>query len=294
MSEWINNFKCRASAVSKMMSNKQGFAPITENQLVRLDELRRRNDGEGKPLTENMKQELAELLVKEANKDKIVLSDTCIEYLMEVYAWETQGMIPVGKESMDLLQMKKGKMMEEQALRLLSVIRGEVYSIHKERISNDYLSGEIDAYLGTSVYEAQEVADIKNAFDYPGFLKKINNGLENGQQQQLQAYGDITGAKILSVDNVLVDNPDEIIQEMQFRIAKKLNVIDTASPDFTEEWGKWLNSMIFEKIPIHQRVYRIKVEPFTDFERQKVYDRVKVCREWLNNFHEQYQNLNLS
>lgn len=291
---WISNFKCRASAVCKMMSNKQGFAPMTQNQIIKLGELRRRNDGEGKPLSEPMKQELAELLVKESNKDKIILSDTCIEYLMQVYAWEEFGMIPVGKEALEILAMEKGKKMETQALKLLWIIRGEEYKIHKERISNDYLSGEIDCYLGESVYEAQEVPDIKNAWDMPTFLKKINNGLENGQKEQLQAYGDITGAKILHVANVLLDNPVEIILKMKYKVAERFESLTIESPDFLREWEKWERSMKFEKIPAHQRIHKIPVEPFTEFERQKVYDRVKVCRDWLNNFHERYQNLNLS
>ncbi len=215
--DWIYSFKCRCSVITKMMANKQGFAPLSDIQVTRLAELRKRNDGEGKPLTEPMKLELAELLVKESNKDKIILSDSCIEYLMEVYSWETQGMIAVSKESLETLGMKKGKMQELQSGVLLGFVDDVVYKTHKERISNEFLTGEIDFYLGNDIYTATNITDAKNAFDYPTFLKKINNGLENGQQDQIRGYGDISGAKDLFIAYTLVDTPDEIMEEMKWK-----------------------------------------------------------------------------
>ena len=38
--------------------------------------------------------------------------------------------------------------------------------------------------------------------------------------------------------------------------------------------------------------FKKKVEPMSDEQRILVYDRVKVCREWLNIFHESYQTFN--
>ena len=288
---WINNFKCRSSAICKIMSNKQGFAPITANQMIRLDELHRRNNGEGKPLTEPMKLELAELLVKESNKDKVILSDSCIEYLMEVYAWETEGMIPTGKESLDVLAMRHGKEAEIESVALLSMYDGELYLQHKERIENDYLSGEIDCYLGSSVYEATNVTDIKNCFDYPTLLKKIHAGVENDHEYQLGGYGDITGARGLYVAYTVVNASPEILEEMKYKVAKKIGALTIESPEFLIEWQKWYRSMVFSDMNPKKRVHKKKVEPFSEIRRQQVYDRVKICREWLNNFHEKRQDL---
>jgi len=206
---------------------------------------------------------------------------------MEWYAWETEGMIAVGKESLDNLAMRKGKEAETEAVALLSIHDSELYLTHKDRIENDYLSGEIDTYLGDDVMSAKNVTDIKNAFDYPTFLKKIHTGLENGQEEQLQGYGDITGAKELYIANTLVSASGEILEEMKYKVAKKFGAITTESPDFLEEWKKWYRSMVFSDMNPKKRVNKIKVEPFSEIRRQQVYDRVKVCREWLNNFHEQ-------
>lgn len=289
MINW-DDFKVRCSGIQKVMSNGKGSAPITENQLKKMAELEDKLQAKG-CLTEKQQEELAELKVKQAKSSEVVLSDTCVEYLMEVYAWETQGMIPVSKESLDMLAIKKGKKTESDAVTLLSRVDKALYKIHKERIYNDYLSGEVDTYLGESIYEATNISDIKNAFDYPTFLKKIMRTFENGQEEQIQGYGDITGAKELYIVNTLVNAPIEIIEEMKWKVAKKMDAISIESPDFLAEWPKWERSMKFDHIPPAQRVWKLKAEPFSDLYRQRLYDRVKVCRDWLAEFHEQYERL---
>jgi hypothetical protein len=197
-------------------------------------------------------------------------------------------MIAVNKESLDNLSIRKGKMAEKVAGEVLSVVDDVEYLIHKDRISNDYLSGEIDLYLGEHVMAATNITDIKNSFDYLTFLKKIHTGLETGQKEQLQGYGDITGATDLVVANCLITAPREIIEDMMWKVAKKVNAATFESPEFLAEWPVFERSMIFHHIPLQRRVSKIKVEPFSAFERQRLYDRVKVCRDWLNKFHEEY------
>jgi len=283
-------FKCRCSGISKILANKKGNEPLTEIQERKVLEYEEKQ--KIKPLTGPQQLELDALYVKRECSKQLVLSDTCISYLMEVYAWETEGMISVSRESMDLLQTKKGKMQEKQAVALLEFVTDLKYKENKDRISNDFLSGEIDIYSGDSICAAEVIVDIKNAWDYPIYLRKCSTGIENGQTEQLQGYGDITGAKKLVVANCLVDAPEEIIDEMRWKIAKKFNAVTTESPDFLVEWEKWERSMKFEKIPPNRRVFTIPVEPFTDNERQKVYDRVKQCREFLWKFDEMHQKRN--
>ncbi len=287
MNNW-DNFKCRCSGIHKIMANKQGFAPISEVGLKRIAEL----EGRSKPMTEAMQAEYIVLCDKRDRKE-IVLGDTCIAYLMEVYAWETEGMISVSKESLDNLSMKKGKLGEPAALMLLSFVEDVSYEVHKERISNEYLTGQIDSYLGRSVYAAKNVTDIKISWDYPIFLCKLNTGLTAGQKEQLQGYGDITGAGDLYVANCLVSAPQEILDEYQWKVLKKIGAATTESTEFKEEWPTWERSLTFERIPARKRVSKIKIEPFSQFERQAIYDRVKYCRDWLSDFDEKMQKMNL-
>lgn len=286
----FQQFKCRSSSIVKVLANSSQNPILTDKQTARLKELRDKEQTNG-GLPLRQAAEMAELLVKEGNGKKIVLSTTCIEYLMEVYAWETEQMIPVNKESLDNLTIRKGKMAEELGGLVLSVHDGVMYQVHKERIENDFITGEVDLFLGEHIYAATNISDIKNSFDYPTFLKKLHTGLEYGQKEQLQGYGDITGAQDLCVVNCLVNAPGDIIEEMKWKVLRKINAATFESQEFLAEWPRFERSMKFDHMPIELRVSKIKVEPFTDFERQRLYDRVKVCRDWLCNFHEQYTKL---
>lgn len=294
MSKEINfdDFKVRCSAISKVLSNSRSNPQLTEKQAETLAKYRATLEI-GNTLTEKQQADMVLLIEKEENGSKVILSDTCIEYLMTEYAWRTEGMISINKEAMDLVAMKKGKEVEAMSGKLLGLIDGVEYKTDKQRIYNEFLSGEIDFYCGIHVYLAERIVDNKASWDYPIFLKKIHTGLETGQKEQVQGYGDITGAQELYIANTLVDTPDEIIEEMKYRLAKKMGCVTTEDPEFLKEWATWEKSMKFTHIPIHKRAHKIKIEPFTGFEREKLYDRVKVCREWLNNFHESYQKLNL-
>lgn len=290
----FDDFKVRCSAIHIAMSNSRSNPCLTEKQVIRLNELQSKET-----LTEKMKLELAELLIKQENGTKVILSDTCIAYLMEEYAFKTEGMIRVSKEIMDVPQMSKGTMVEPQSLQLLSIVDGVMYKPNsdidgnRERVYNDYLSGEIDAYLGDSIMTAEKILDIKSIWDFPTFLCKIHEPLTSANEWQLKGYGDISGAKELFVSNCLVDTPQHIIESTKWKLLSKLNVTTDEDPKFKEKWEIVQRSMIFTPIPVHKRVFKKKVEPMSPEQRTLLYDRVKVCRDWLNAFHEQYLSLNL-
>lgn len=295
--DW-SQFKVRCSAIRKVLANSQSNPVLTENQEAEMIELEEKLQKNG-AITLKQQERLAELKVKQENGKKIILSDTCIEYLMEEYAFKTEGRISVGKESLNLLAARKGNIVEAESMILLSRVDKVFYKTYsdengdKMRLYNDYLSGEIDYYAGESIKNATRVVDNKASFDHPTFLKKIRTGLEAGQKEQVQGYQDIMQIREGYIANTLVNCPDEIVEEMRWAVTRKLHAATPESPQVLEVWPMWERSMKFDSIPMNMRVHKTKVEPFSSFERQRVYDRVKVCREWLNNFHEEYQKMNL-
>ncbi len=275
-------FKCRCSAINKILTNGAGGRGITEIQIA---ELKKLEDKETR--TEKQEQEMIRLQAVKANSGNVVLGVTCIDYLMEVYAWETERMVSLNKEALETMPMLKGKKGEREAGLLLSVVDGEMYLSNKERISNEYLSGEIDFYLGDHIYAAKNITDIKISFDYPIYLKKLHTGLEAGQKQQLQGYGDISTAQELYVANCLVSFTPEMVEDMKWKIMRKTGAVTEESPDFKELWQTLERSMFYDHINPNLRVSKIKIETFTDFERTELYDRVKYCRDFLYKFHEE-------
>jgi hypothetical protein len=241
-------------------------------------------------LTEKQQAELADLKVKQDNGTKIVLSDTCIEYLLEEYSWKTVKKKAVSKE-MDIEYTQKGRLAEDASITLLCRVDKAIYVKNTQRVNNEFLSGEPDIFLGPTIMEAEQIEDIKSIWDYPGFLKKIINGLDAIYDWQLKGYMDITGARKGNVANCLVDMPPTIINDYKRRLFYRLGVATDEAPEYKLAEAELVHSMTFQDIPMSQRVFKFPVEPFTPEQQQRVYDRVKVCREWLAEFHEQYQRL---
>src|SRR5438876_71801 len=115
-------FKCRCSAISAMLANSSSNPCITEKQTETLRQYETKSK-----LTDNQKEEMARLLVLKDNTGKIILGDTCIAYLLEEYAWKTEGMVKVTKELIDVPQMQKGTIVEPQSILLLSQYDNEEY-----------------------------------------------------------------------------------------------------------------------------------------------------------------------
>jgi hypothetical protein len=210
---------------------------------------------------------------------------------MEHYSWVTQGMVSITKE-MDIEQFQKGRMVETESILLLSIVDETIYEKNEERIYNDFLSGIPDVYLGPQIMEATKIIDTKSTWDYPGFLKKINTPVDTANKVQIQGYCDISGASEGFVADCLVNMPQSIVNDYKRRLMYKMDCVTDQDPIYLKALEVLMNSMHFEKIPRPQRVFKKKVEPFTDYERQKVYDKVKICRDWLEIFHEMYIKLN--
>ena len=283
----FNSFKCRCSSIGSMMSNSKDNPQITEKQLEELTEL------EKKPtLTDKQREKMAELLTKKENSKKVILSDTCIGYLMEWYAEKTAGKLAVDKETMEIDSLEKGKLQENESLLLLSNIDDYYYEKNEERVSNDYLTGEPDTFRGEFIINAEAILDTKSVWDYPTYLKQLNAKLQPNYVQQIKGYGDICNTNELYVVKCLVNMPDSMIENYKTRMAYKMKV-DVNDIGFLKYFQKWENSMRFDDIDERLRVHKTQVEPFTEFERQQVYNKVIICREWLHEFHEKYLTINI-
>jgi hypothetical protein len=79
-----------------MMANSRENAPLTEKQEEEMLELRKK-EYDGK-LTFKQGARLTELAIKKEKSSQVVLGDTAVAFLLECYAWETQGMVSVTKE----------------------------------------------------------------------------------------------------------------------------------------------------------------------------------------------------
>jgi hypothetical protein len=207
-------------------------------------------------------------------------------------------MCSITKE-MDVEYFERGRKTEPESIELLSFVDNTVYVKNEQRFENDFLSGIPDLLnIGEGIGEkgpvffANAIRDIKSCKDYPTFLYKIHKGLDPGNADQLAGYGDILQCGDLEVDFTLPTMPQSIREGYKMKLAYKMNAAIDQDPEFERAWANLERSMIFGHMPPEKRVYKIPVEPFGKSEQLAVYERVKHCREWLDNFHGQYLKLN--
>lgn len=279
------------------MANSRENPPLTEIQEKRLLELdEKANAGN---ITEKQGIELTALIQKRRQSKDVVLSDTCIQYLLEAYAWETEKMCSITKE-MDVEYFERGRKTEPESIRLLAEVDKTAYYKNETRFENEFLSGIPDVlgiekvYKGHGDYDeyCSSIKDIKSCNDYPTFLYKIHKGLEDSHIFQLKGYGDILECEDLAVAFTLPTMPSEMREGYRMKLAYKMNAAIDQDEEFEKAWENLERSMIFDSIPVQRRVLKVKIAPFTDKERQSVYDRVKNCREWLFSFDERFKKLN--
>lgn len=275
------------------MANSKDNAPLTDLQEIRLRELEKKADCD--EITEKQRVELASLVLKREKSKDVVLSDTCISYLVEAYAWETEQMCSITKE-MDVEYFERGRKTEPESIRLMTEVDNKIYYKNETRFDNDFLSGIPDV-LEVRVRDAEIIAikaiqDVKSCKDYPTFLYKIHKGLDPGNREQLQGYGDILDCKDLAVAFTLPTMPQSIREGYKIKLAYKMNAAIDQDKEFEKAWANLERSMIFDGISPAKRVYKIPVEPFTKLERDVVYERVKHCRQWLFDFDKKYNKLN--
>lgn len=293
--QW-EKWKCRCSAISKMMANSKGNEPLTDKQVEEVAKLRAKLES-GK-ITDPQKIELARLLQKEEDSGKFVISDSTANYLLEAYAWETEKMCSITKE-MDVEYFDRGRKTEPESIELLKEVDNCSYTKNETRFENDFLSGipdviEIKEMIGVAgpIFYASSIWDIKSTKDYPTFLYKMHKGLDAGNEDQLKGYGDILECGDLGVAFTLPTMPESNRAGYKIKLAYKMNAAIDQDPEFEKAWANLERSMIFDHMSANRRVYKIPVAPFTTNEQSAVYERVKVCREWLQIFHQTYIKLN--
>lgn len=289
-----DNFRIRCSAIHSVLASSRSNPCLTQKQANRLVELNTKET-----LTDKMKAELSDLLQRQENSAKVVLSESCISVLIDEWAWQKEGMVRVSREILDVPQMQKGILVEFESLLLLSKVDGVIYSPNvtednnRERFYNKFLSGEPDAWAGSSFIGTDTVPDIKSIWDRPTFLNKIEEPLSRANEWQIKGYMDISGAKRGFIANCLINTPHDVVEKVRWKLLNKFNAATDENSEFKETWALIERSMNFDHIPDHQKVFKKEVDPMTNHEREILYDRVKACREWLFMFDEKMQNLNL-
>lgn len=194
----LREFKIRASAVSLIMTGQIGLTEAQENKLKELD--KRDSDsvkGIQKPLTENMRKELIDLIHKKENPK---LGETCISYLQQ---WVKEQIYGVKKE-IKSKYLTKGLDVEDIAIDYYSEEKGLGFVLKNDQyFKNDFCHGTPDLIYNDIVYDFKSSWD---CFTFPLF----DTEPDKLYWMQLQIYMHLTHLKKAKLVYTLQNTPDEL------------------------------------------------------------------------------------
>jgi hypothetical protein len=286
----FENVLIRCSSIGQIMTSPQGKSPKqqwldavaaleeAEKKYAELDE-RKRGMATGKNLYEKIGKLRANEAICRANKDVEPLSQTAKSYLARVYAE-----VKYGKRSIDQLKgnkyTEKGKLVEEDGIDLLCQVERRMLRKNDERLTNEWLTGELDLFEGEHIRAAEFIWDIKCPWSSDSFFSLIGQPLNSDYEWQLQGYFDLTGCQQGAVAYTLVSAPVSLILEEKRKLFYKLDAVTEEDPRFVEAAQELINNMTFDTIPAEHRVLRFPVQ--RDQNRiDKIHQKVEQCREYL-------------
>jgi len=223
-----------------------------------------------------LEQEIAKL---EPLKHEDTLSLGAKSFLKRLY-----GELKYGKQSykkeIGTKYTTKGKMVEQQSLELIGLLDGQTYVKNETRVTNEFISGVPDSWIGDSIYNAIYVPDVKSSWDLETFLENLGKPLTRQYWWQLQGYLDLTQALGGEVSYCLINTPPSIIEQERMNLAKRMDVVTDQDPAFLEAEAQLIKNLTFDDMSPKERRLKFEVNR-DDAAIQRIHDKVPLCREYL-------------
>lgn len=187
-------------------------------------------------------------------------------YMKELWLEINYGFIPfsLGEEAIPL---RKGKMVEEEAIKLIGQLYGLEISKNIDRVNIDFLTGEGDVIykdsLGTNI-----IRDNKSPISWNSFKNKVDISTE--YYWQLIGYCYLYNAKEAYLDYTLMPTPKEILEEVKDKLGEEGYNLHLQ-----------MNDNILKLTPT-QRVKTFKLQCNLQEEIDFMLSRVEKCKSYYN------------
>lgn len=286
----FSNYKFNPSTLGSIMTNSRAVLSITgANELETIE----RKQLMGKALNKKETNDLPRLLAQRENSANggIAISETTKKELRIIYLAERYGSrykLLSPEEKTGVPQMIRGIKTEHLGLQLVSEMDGKPYYQYKKTVENEYLKGKLDIIDSPSLETATKILDIKSAGDIKNFYNKIDAPFTPANIYQMQAYFGITGISDGEIVHCLVGEPNDVIEEQKELLFKKWCPDGVENNKFLTEWQKAYSSMMLLDIPKKDRIVS-KIIDRDDEMIQLIYDTIRACRKWLNEYHQVHE-----
>lgn len=213
--------------------------------------------GRGYPnMSERMKQDAREIMLKEINYEPKRPPDRIVTELVLIYALEVYGKGKLSKGNDSPLVLEKGITGEAEAIKMLSAKDGIEYTKNEGKKTNKWFVGRPDIIVRSENGKVSKIIDIKVSFDLPSFILTKFKQENPDNVYELWGYMDLFGCKEGEIVHCLVDMPENISAFEEKRIRER-NQTMGINPEYSEERIAYvLNNMQYSDIPMDARIFR--------------------------------------
>lgn len=273
-----DNFKVHASGISRIMARPKGCNNLTDADKKKVAFTLSKEELTPEDITQ------VEFFIKKENNFKFPpLSETAKSYLIERYSTEKYNIRRVSLSGVQSASAAKGTVLETEGIKLVSKVDNKEYETPKETVFNDYILGKCDGICIAN----NALIEIKTSWNSANFMANRRSGLQYSAWAQMQGYLDIYNLNSGEVCYVLVNTPPHLIEQERLLAFKKYTFGEIDRDKYESKIELLETVYDYNKIPESKRIIRFQVDKSTQF-LDKVYNKVGLCRAWLNEFEKEF------
>jgi len=209
----FDNYIFRSHMVGNIISVPK---PLTPNQAETLADYRKRQAGEGRPLTDNQLKTWFSLEHKNNESQNYKLTDTAKRICTDLVFEARTGR----RSKLETKYFDKGIEKEKEARDLVSEVLGRPFTKDDERRTNQWVTGKRD------IKDDNVIIDIKTSWSFESFNKHLLETPNEVYLRQLDCYMELFDIKDSLLAHVLVDTPARLIDDEIRRLDWKYNITD--------------------------------------------------------------------
>jgi len=272
--EIADSFRIRCSATSDIVAGEIG---LSEKQQAKLTEFKDRSIGIGRPLTANMKAEMIELKIKEANPELPEGAKTHCKKWLKSYLFNR-------REELKNKYVNKGNEGEEDGFTLmaLQLKLGMVYK-NTERKRNEFSEGECD------LNHNQVIFDNKCSWSLDTFPMFETEIPDQKYWWQLQNYSTLWTAEKLCLCYTLINSSYEAVEQAikwvdspneKYKIAERMVYTQKEFDVLKDHFFATSDLNTFVEIPEKKRIKAFYFDVDTNA-HSVIKTRSQMCKEYI-------------
>jgi hypothetical protein len=174
--------------------------------------------------------------------------------------------------------IEKGLLAEEDSFDLYTLVKDKLFIKNEKTFENDFFIGTPD------IVDGNLIVDIKTSWDIFTFFSVMGKPINKMYYWQLQSYMDLTGANEAKLVYCLVNTPFKLVEDQKKKLMWTMGVIDPEADDaYLKACEQVDKNSIYDDIPIENKYIEFSI-PRDQSAIEKSHERVKFCRNFLNQF----------